>query len=147
MLDVRPMISVAMPFPLEIQFVKRAEGRLGRKLPSSYVAKMCRDNGGEVGAGTDSWWLHPILDDSDKKRLKRTCNDIVRETASSKEWTGFPPEAVAIGDNGGGDKLILLPEPGSDRFGDSIFWWDHETADVTKVADDFAELLGDVFES
>ena len=88
-----------MPFPLEIQFVKRAEGRLGRKLPSNYIAKMCRDNGGEVGRGTDSWWLHPILDDSDKKRLKRTCNDIVREIASSKEWTGFPPEAVAIGEN------------------------------------------------
>ena len=136
-----------MAFPLEIQFVKRAEDRLGRKLPSSYVAKMCRDNGGEVGAGIDSWWLHPILDDTDKKRLKRTCNDIVRETALSKEWTRFPREAVAIGDNGGGDKLILLPEPESDRFGDSIFWWDHETGDVNKVADDFADLLSDAFES
>lgn len=65
------------------------------------------------------------------------------ETASSKAWTGFAPEEVAIGDNGGGDKLILLPESGSDRFGDSIFWWDHETGDVNKLADDFAELLDD----
>ena len=69
------------------------------------------------------------------------------ETASSKAWTGFAPEEVAIGDNGGGDKLILLPESGSDRFGDSIFWWDHETGDVNKLADDFAELLSDAFES
>lgn len=131
-----------MPFPLNIEFVRRAEGKLGRKLPLGYVTRMCRDNGGEVRTGTDGWWLYPVLDDSDKKRLKRTCNDIVRETASSKEWADFPAEAVAIGHNGGGDKLIFLPEPEGDRLGDSVYWWDHETGEVIKVADDFAKLPG-----
>jgi hypothetical protein len=136
-----------MPFPLDIQFVKRAEAKLGRKLPLGYIAKMCRDNGGEVRTGTDGWWLFPILEDSDKKRLKRTCNDIVRETTTAKEWPDFPPDAVAIGHNGGGDKLILLPETGSDRFADAVYWWDHETGEVNKVADDFAELPGSDAES
>ena len=129
-----------MPFPLEIKFVKRAETALGRKLPLGYVVKMCRDNGGSVHTTTDTWFLFPIFDDSDRKRLKRTCNDIVRETKSSNDWPEFPPEAVAIGDNGGGDRLIFLPESGTDRLGDTVYWWDHETGDVNEVADDFADL-------
>src|SRR5271168_1335657 len=109
-----------MAFPVDIQFVKRAEAKLGRKLPLGYVVKMCRDNGGEVDAGTDHWWLHPIFDDSDRKRLKRTCNDIVRETASAREWPDFPPNALAIGHNGGGDKLVLLADPKASLYFDEV---------------------------
>lgn len=129
-----------MPFPVDVQFVKRAEIKLCKKLPLGYVAHMCRNNGGEVITRTDSWQLYPIFDDSDKKRLKRTCNDIIRETASAKQWPGFPDDAIAIGTNGGGDQLVLLPEAGDDRFGDAIYWWDHETDELNKVADDFSEL-------
>ena len=35
-----------MAFPVHIQMVKRAEGKLGRKLPLGYVAKRCEHNGG-----------------------------------------------------------------------------------------------------
>jgi hypothetical protein len=129
-----------MAFPLDIQFVVRAESKLGRKLPRGYVAKMCQDNGGEVPTGTDSWRLYPIFDDSDKKRLKRTCNDIIRETTVAREWPAFPPGAIAIGYNGGGDKLVLLAAPTAERFGDEVYWWDHETGELIKVADDFDEL-------
>ena len=132
-----------MAFPLDIQFVKRAEAKLGRTLPLGYVAKMCRDNGGEVATGTDSWWLYPIFDDSDKKRLKRTCNDIVRETASARDWPDFPVNALAIGHNGGGDKLVLLAEPETDRYADAVYWWDHETGELNQVADAFEELSGE----
>jgi hypothetical protein len=65
---------------------------------------------------------------------------IVRETASAKEWPDFPGDALAIGANGGGDVLVLLPDPAQDRYGDCVYWWDHETGDLTKVAEDFAEL-------
>jgi hypothetical protein len=129
-----------MAFSLDIQFEKRTEVKLGRKLPLGYVARMCRENGGEVAMGTDSWCLYPIFDDSDRKRLKRTCNDIVRETASAREWPDFPPETVAIGDNGGGDKLVLLADPESDRYGDAVYWWDHETGALHRIADACEEL-------
>ena len=132
-----------MAFPLDIEFVKRVEANLGRKLPLGYVVRMSRENGGGVIAGPDHWGLYPIFDDSDRKRLKRTCNDIVRETASAREWPDFPPEALAIGDNGGGDHLVLLPDPQSDRFADAVYWWDHETGGLEKVADDFEELSDD----
>lgn len=131
-----------MAFPLDIQMVKRAEAKLGRKLPLGYVVKMCRDNGGEVNAGPDHWFLYPIFDDSDRKRLKRTCNDIIRETDAARKWTDFPPPALAIGSNGGGDQLVLLADPESDRYADAVYWWDHETGDLKKVADTFEELLG-----
>ena len=131
-----------MAFRLDIQFVKRTEAKLGRKLPLGYVAKMCRDNGGEVAADPDQWLLYPIFDDSDRKRLKRTCNDIVHETALAREWPDFPPEALAIGNNGGGDKLVLMADPLSDHYADTVYWWDHETGEVNRVADAFEYLLG-----
>lgn len=132
-----------MAFPLDIEYVKRTEAKLGRKLPLGYVAKMCRENGGELRAGPDHWNLYPIFDDSDKKRLKRTCNDIVRETRAAKEWTDFPEQAVAIAGNGGGDQLVLLADRSSDRLDDAVYWWDHETGEVEKIADDFADLVTD----
>ena len=116
-----------MAFPVDIQFVERTEAKLGRKLPLGYVVKMCHANGGEVRTCTDSFRLYPIFDDSDKKHLKRTCNDVIRETASAQEWPDFPANALAIGDNGGGDKLVLLAEGESERYSDAIYWWDHET--------------------
>ncbi len=124
-----------MPFPLDIRFVRDAEQKLGRHLPLSYAARMCRENGGEFDAGVDTFSLYPILDTSDPKRLARTCNDIVRETASARERAGFPPDALAIGDNGGGDLLVLLPDPEAPRFADEVYWWDHETGTLERVAD------------
>lgn len=129
-----------MPFPLDIEFVRLTEAKLGRKLPLGYVAKLCRDNGGAVKGDTDLWWLYPIFDDSDRKRLKRTCSDILRETTSARRWPDFPPEALAIGHNGGGDKLVFLPEPTTDRYADAVYWWDHETGELNQVADAFEEL-------
>src|SRR5262245_33005667 len=99
-----------MPFPVDIEHVKRAEVKLGIKLPLGYVVTMCKCNGGYVCVGNENdWHLFPIFDDGDRTRLKRTCNDVCRETRSAKEWPDFPPDAVAIAANGGGDLLVLLP--------------------------------------
>ncbi len=90
---------------------------------------------------TDTWQLYPFMDNSDKKRLKRTSNDIIRETASAKKWDAFPRDAVAIGANGSGDQLILIPSVDSTVLLDTVFWWNHETGDIHKAADDFSKLL------
>jgi SMI1 / KNR4 family (SUKH-1) len=129
-----------MPFPLNPQFVRAAEAKLGRSLPASYVAQMCRQNGGEVSVGEDVYTLYPIQDSSDSKRRARTCNDIIRETTKVNEWAGFPPDALAIGDNGCGDKLILLPDITGTKFADEVCWWDHETGKVHSVASSFDQL-------
>jgi hypothetical protein len=129
-----------MPFPLDIHFVRQAEAKLGRRLPLAYVARICRENGGEVSVGPDVFVLYPILDTSDRKRLARTCNDIVRETAQAKQWPDFLPDAVAIGDNGGGDKLVFLLDPEASRYAGAVYWWDHETGELHAAADGFEDL-------
>ncbi len=129
-----------MPFPLEIRFVREAAQRLGRTLPLGYVGRMCRENGGDVRVGSDSFRLFPIRDTTDRKRLARTCNDIMRETAEARQRPDFPAKALAIGDNGGGDLLVLLPDDDPARFADAVYWWDHETGELIQVADTFEDM-------
>ena len=131
-----------MPFPVDSVFIDRAVEKLGIRLPLSYIACMQRSNGGEVEAADDVWQLYPIFDDSDKTRIRRTCNDIVRETKLAREWPDFPPNGVAIADNGSGDKLVFVPNDFADRLAEVVYWWDHETGELTAIADDFGALAG-----
>jgi hypothetical protein len=101
---------------------------------------MLHANGGSVEIEGEEWVLHPIFDDSDQRRLKRTFNDIVRETGVAREWRGFPSNAVAIGTNGSGDQLVFLPGARNDLFGNSVYIWEHETAAIHEVVTDFTKL-------
>ena len=133
-----------MPFPIDIKYINETEAKLGVKFPAAFVNKMTKLNGGSVNSPTDSWELYPFFDTSDRKRLARTSNDIVRETMYSRKSDHFPSDGVAIGSNGCGDHLILLPQSDAPQFlSHEIYWWDHETGEVFQVADDFTDLLGD----
>nr|BAJ06987.1 putative glucan synthesis protein [uncultured bacterium] len=131
-----------MPFPVEEKYIEMAEAALGLRLPDEYRTKLMRENGGHVSAPPDEWDLYPVKDSSSKKRLKRTFNDIVYETNYSRKWRGFPPDAVAIGDNMGGDKLIFMPYPDDPKEAQpTLFWWDHETATIYEVSSDLEALF------
>jgi hypothetical protein len=129
-----------MPFPLDEKWIADAEKELGLRLPESYRNRLKRDNGGEVEAAGDWWTLHPIFDQSSRKRLKRTCNHVLAETNSAQSWRGFPKDGLAIATNSCGDHLLLLL---SDKVGDSfdamVWYWSHETGEKEVIAD-FAEL-------
>ena len=128
-----------MAFPVERCYVEETERQLGVKFPASFVAKMLHDNGGEVATPADAWQLRPFLDKSDRKRFARTSDDIVRETAAARKWRGFPPDAIAIGNNGCGDRLVLVPTPGDPNcLSPEVYWWDHETGEIHNVGDLFA---------
>jgi hypothetical protein len=99
---------------------------------------MMAANGGEVSTEDDAWYLYPILDGSDKKRLARTCNDVVAETASCSNWRQFPTQALAIANNGSGDQLVFLRD--GNAYASAVYVWFHETGELERVADDFAEL-------
>ena len=126
-----------MPFPVNEERVVAAEEELGRCLPDELRHRLMRDNGGEVEAAAPRqgaeehfdphWELHPVWDDSDRKRAARSASHIVRETAEARGWDRFPAEAIAIASNGTGDRLIL--RPGSDE----LALWDHETGQVLAV--------------
>jgi hypothetical protein len=128
-----------MPFTTERKFVARAEQELGRRLPRAYVNRLLRSNGGSVEIDGDEWVLHPVRDDSDRKKLSRTCNDIVRETRAAREWKDFPLSAVAIGANGLGDLLLLMAE-NDEQFAEAIYVWRHETGQLHEVAPGFAAI-------
>lgn len=130
-----------MPFPVDEKYIEATEKKLGVKFPLSFRVKMQEENGGKVETSPDAWHLYPFFDMSDRKRLKRTTNDIVRETEVAKKWTGFPKKAIAIGSNGCGDQLIfLLKKNATSLLDTSVYWWDHETGFIHKVAEDFSEL-------
>ena len=104
-----------MPFPVEPKYIQATEQALGIQLPPRFKARLSAGNGGEILLEPDnedsSFTLLPVFDTSDKKRLRRTCSHIAKETASAREsWHGFPTQAVLIGDNQCGDFLLLLPE-------------------------------------
>ncbi len=131
-----------MPFPVDERFIVEAEAALGVRLPDAYRTKLQRENGGDLSTQPDVWMLYPVFDKSERKRLKRTCNHVVLETQNARGWRGFPPHAVAIGDNGSGDVLVLLPlDERPTHLGPSLFWWDHETGRLNRISNDISELL------
>lgn len=127
-----------MPFNLSEVQLSQTEEELGGKLPQEYREAMKLRNGGVVTTQQDAWELYPIKDASDRKRLSRTCNHILSETASCKGFGNFPGNAIAIAGNGLGDQMVLIKE--SVQFLDSIFLWLHETGEVQELASTFDEL-------
>ena len=128
-----------MAFDLKAEFVDAAEHGLGLPLPASYRQAMQRSNGGEIEVGDDVWWLHPIADPSDRKRLARSANPVLKETAGCQDWPRFPAGALAIASNGSGDQLVLLR--GASAFEPAVYEWSHETGELCQVAEDFAQLV------
>ncbi len=124
-----------MPFSVEQKYIKQMESKLGVTFPKAFHTGMVISNGGEIDTGQEYWRLFPVFDTSDKKRLKRTSNDIIRETKTAKEWTGFPESGVAIGCNDSGDFLIMLSMvDDKSRLQDVVYAWDHETGKIRIVS-------------
>lgn len=116
-----------MAFPASEDMIAATEVVLGRRLPVNLREHLSQSNGGKVAVLDDYWQIHPVRDESDRKRLSRTANDIVYETRVARSWQGFPQDAIAIAANDYGDRLVLLPDS------DDIFLWDHETGAVSAV--------------
>lgn len=133
-----------MPFILDEQYILAAEAELGCKLPKSYRHAMMQINGGEIIIDEDEpvyWTLFPIKDISDKKRIIRTCNDILRETKSAKQWDFFPDadfEPLFIAEDSAGNYLFFKIENGQIR--PEVFYVDHEIGEDVQIADDFSQL-------
>jgi hypothetical protein len=134
-----------MPFPVDEKYVLNTEEQLKVKFPVSFPVsfreKMMKENGGTVETSPDAWDLYPFFDTSDKKRIKRTSNNIFRETNVAREWDTFPKDAIAIGANGSGDQLIFMRSSvDPQKCENTVYWWDHETGDINKIANDFKEI-------
>lgn len=130
-----------MPFPLDEIYIQQAESMLNVAFPPDFRSKMLQDNGGEIETEEDHWKIFPFRDASDKKRLSRTSNDIVRETEMAKKWPAFPADCIAIAANGSGDFLVFKREaPSSRSLENAVYCWLHETGELQKAAPSFSEL-------
>ncbi|EPM4644594.1 TPA: SMI1/KNR4 family protein, partial [Vibrio parahaemolyticus] len=130
--------GVKMAFNLTEEQLVNTEGELGARLPHDYRESMKTDNGGEATTEEDDWELYPIKDNSDRKRLARTCNHIIAETKACFGFGNFPHHALAIASNGLGDQMVFLKE--SEQFKPEVYVWLHETGEIKLLASSFAKL-------
>ncbi|MCX4240085.1 SMI1/KNR4 family protein [Paraliomyxa miuraensis] len=130
-----------MSWPIGIDAIRATEENLGVRFPIDFVVGMKNRNGGEVQALDDLWSLHPFLDTSDRKKMVRTSNDIVRETMSFREMEWFPQTGVVLASLNG-SCLLLLPEEGDPtRLKDEVFVWRMDEDGVETVFRSTAEML------
>lgn len=130
-----------MAFPIDEIQLSKTEARIGAAFPEGFRLKMMQENGGEFEIGEEDWFLYPFLDDSDRKRLSRTANDIVRETEAAREWRGFPPNGIAIAHNGDGDYLVFLIDAAKRDMSEEVFRWTHENGQLEKISSTFRDLI------
>ncbi|RZK39765.1 MAG: SMI1/KNR4 family protein [Pedobacter sp.] len=129
-----------MPFPVELRYILQTESILQVEFPTLFKNKMQAENGGEIIAENEDWQLFPFFDKSDNKRISRTSNHIILETKEAKEWDNFPSNGIAVGSNGSGDLLVLLPSDNGAKLKDQIYLWKHETGEIYEVAKSIEEL-------
>ncbi len=123
-----------MTFSINEKYLSDAEKKIGAIFPHFYVNRIKMENGGYIKISSESWKLFPIFDSSEKKRLKRTSNDVLVETKNAREWKDFPTNAIAIGGNDYGDLLILIIDVKTNKMENAIFLWSHETGNVEKLS-------------
>ena len=118
-----------MGFDVTEKYIQLAEKELGVTFPTQYRNRLMRENGGEIEQYED-WFLLPVLDTSDKKRLSRSCSDICRETKQAICDGGLPEDSIIIANNGDGDYLILIKDPSQPGGVDKkIYYWGHEVGE------------------
>ena len=122
-----------MAFPIEEKYIVETEKLLNFKFPSDYRKSMQIMNGGEVEIDENYYFLFPIFDKSDPKRIKRTCNSVHSETEKARKDYGFPVESVAIGHDECGHYLGFLPN-------DSAVYFFYASGEIEKIADTFSDL-------
>jgi len=127
-----------MPFSLAENYILDAEVALGGKLPVRYRSWIARSNGGEVEAQHDTWQVHPLEDRTDRKRLTRSANHVVRETELARKWPAFPADAIAIASNGAGDLLVLQRQ--ASAFAEVVYLWSHESGELVPIAESIDDI-------
>ncbi len=128
-----------MPFPIEEKYILKTESELNVVFPVEFKSRMIKLNGGELVTSRHEFELYPFFDESDRKRISRTCNHIALETKNAREQKDFPENAIAIGSDGFGNQIILIHN-GNGILTDEIYFWDHEIRGLKKVAKSIQKL-------
>jgi hypothetical protein len=102
-----------MGLPVDDERIAETEARLGRPLPEGFRELTKQSNGGtSIKVGGTSFDVYAVWDPSDRKRMGRSANHVIRETESMYRDLGdfLPAGGVILASNAGGDPLIQLPD-------------------------------------
>ncbi|MBC2160232.1 SMI1/KNR4 family protein [Listeria booriae] len=104
-----------------------AEQLLGVQLDSQYKALFQLVNAPEFG----EWLFYPV---KDKRNLRKTFDDIVRNTKSARE-SGLPEAFVVISEDGTGDFLCMMSgQP-------QVYYQNHEQGSAEVIANDLKAFI------
>ena len=125
-----------MPFPIEEKYIKATEEELNVIFPPKFKKRMMEDNGGTLSSyKIESIELYPFFDKSSKKRISRTWSHIGLETKKERETDyGFPENAIAIGNDGCGNQVILKHN-GDNVLKDTFYLWNCKTGKIKKIGE------------
>lgn len=87
--------------------IAAAESQLGQRLPTRLRERLSLQNGGSVHVRGEEWTLYPVFDPAN---ARGTTGNLVEATRLARSFRDFPPDAIAIGENGEGDYLIARGE-------------------------------------
>jgi hypothetical protein len=128
-----------MPLPVSLATIAETEAELGVSFSASFKLHMSRCNGGEVSIDDEVWWLFPFRDSTDRRTIRRTAEDIRRETQTAQQdGLGFPADGIAIAHNGSGDLLFLRRE--GDRLQDEVWVFRLHGGELSVALNDVDEL-------
>ena len=130
-----------MAFDVSEKYVIETEQKLGVVFPKSYRDSIMEINGGMVvspqGEEEGVWFLFSICDKSDKNRLRRTAQDIVRENEAAWNYYGMPDNLYSIG--GDNSEYIVFQKTQSGKLDDAVYLY-HPSYGVKLLSSDFSEL-------
>jgi hypothetical protein len=102
-----------MAFPVSEERIAAAEAELGVRLPDDLRARLRADNHGYVAVEDwpEVWNLFPVWDDSDRSRIRRTAEHIVRANRAdrlegARSRGELPADALAFAADDGGNLLV-----------------------------------------
>lgn len=132
-----------MGLPVDERFIVEMQYELDVVFPVMFLWAMKGENGGTTLFANQQWTIYPFPDKSDPEARKRTEANIFRHTLSARELDYFPPNGIAIGDNGRGDRLILLPaDPYGNQLGETIYVWLQKNGEIDVLSENFLKLKG-----
>jgi hypothetical protein len=102
------------------------ENRLRCKFPTSFRATYA---GANVFTEVEGWEIH-------------TPDEMVRTASVDGGHESPHVDGVAVGEDAGGNWLLLRFAPDGKKLLDKLWCWDHETCELTEVANELASLLG-----
>jgi antitoxin component of MazEF toxin-antitoxin module len=121
-----------MAFPISRTEIAKTENVMGITFPESFISSMVINNGGDITVRKENWQLIPFKNNTTRKTLIRTCNDIISELKSIRQWENFPENAIPFASNECGDYLVFLNNNNT-SLDDMVYHWNHETGTLTAL--------------